>query len=162
MGSGRPPSSLDQACPAEPADDPDLQTLVASLQTQAAHATGQAPALGTTVTPRDLESRLAASGSKVVALDELPQQLLKVPHGFGLATLCRLLARMMCGEQSSILCAVLHLLLVKKEPRWLLRNSRPILLEAALLRKASLILFAKFLSTAELSGFVPPTAFAYQ
>ena len=155
-------SSLSQACPEEPADDPDLRTAIASLQTQAAGASGAARPLDTAATPRDLESQLSAGGSKVVALDELPQQLLKAFPGFGLATLCRLLARVMKGERSRILCAVLHLLLVKKAPRWLLRNSRPILLEAALLRIASSIMFGKVLSAAELSGLVPPTAFAYR
>ena len=43
-----------------------------------------------------------------------------------------------------------------------MRNSRPILLEAALLRNASSILFGKVMSAAERSGFIPPTAFAYR
>ena len=153
---------MEQAYPAKPADDPDLRTLVSSLQTQAAHVAGEALTLDTAATTRELETQLASGGSKVMALDELPQQLLKALPGFGLATLCRLLARVMGGVRSRILCAVLHLLLVKKEPRWLLRNSRPILLEAALLRNASLILFGKVLSAAELSGFIPPTVFAYR
>ena len=143
-------SSLSQACPAEPADDPDLQTTIAALQAQAAGAPCAGRPLDTSASPRDFETQLAAGGSKAAAQD--------LPWLWPLHTQPPPSPPAQWGEVQD---PVLHLLLVKKEPRLLLRNNRPILLEAALLRIASSILFGKVMSATELSGFVPPTAFAY-
>ena len=88
-------SSLSQACPAEPADDPDFRTSISALQAQASDTQGEGQPLDTSASPKELEAHLTASGSKVVALDELPRQLIKAFPGFGLSTLCRLLARVL-------------------------------------------------------------------
>ena len=52
------------------------------------------------------------------------------------------------GGASNTLSAVLHLLL-KKEPKWLMRKSRPIMLEASVIRQASLAMFGRIQHWAE-------------
>ena len=53
-------------------------------------------------------------------------------------------------------------MLLRKEPYWLIRKSRPILLEAALLRLTLAIMFARVQHRAEMSGWLPPSSFAYR
>lgn len=74
------------------------------------------------------------SGSDATALDELPRPLLRLLRGHGLNGLLHLLEEHRAGAGCATLDAVIHLPLRKKDPRWLLRNSRPVLLEAFLRR----------------------------
>ena len=52
--------------------------------------------------------------------------------------------------------------LLKKEPYWLIRNSRPIILEPDIKRKESSAMFQRFMSRGEATGFIPPWTFSYR
>ena len=57
---------------------------------------------------------------------------------------------------------VLHLPLKKKEPAWLLRNSRPVLLEPFLCRAEATAVFRRLQTRAEAAGLFPAGVFAYR
>ena len=57
--------------------------------------------------------------------------------------------------------SVLHLPLRKKESSWLLRNSRPVLLEPFLRRAGASVVFRRLLRRMELSGLFPPANSGY-
>ena len=76
-------------------------------------------------------------------MEEAPLPLLQLVEGYAVAALAGLVLGLIRGEPSRVLAAILHLLLLKKEPYWLIRKSRPILLETALLRLTSAIMFAR-------------------
>ena len=95
-------------------------------------------------------------------MEEAPLPILQRMEGYAVAALAGLVLDLIRGGPSRVLAAVLHLLLLKKEPYWLIRKSRPILLEAAFLRLTSAIMFARVQHRAEMSGWLPPSSFAYR
>ena len=102
-------------------DDPDFE----SSMPHAIHGCST-PSIGDAVTPAELADRLR-NGSLVCALDALPRRVLASSDGAGVGAISALLSR--ADDGGELLCTVLHLPLVKKEPSWLLRNCRPVLLE---------------------------------
>ena len=61
-----------------------------------------------------------------------------------------------------LLSSVLHLCLRKKEPSWLLKNSRPVLLEPFLRRMESTAVFRRLQRLLELRGGMPSCMLAYR
>jgi hypothetical protein len=117
------------------------------------------PSVGSPVRASDLAGALER-GSAACALDELPRYFLAHagPHGLGA------LAALLSGGalRDTLLGAVLHIALVKKEPAWLMRNSRPVLLEPCLRRAEATIQFRRLMHGVEMRGALPPEMFAYR
>jgi hypothetical protein len=101
-------------------------------------------------------------GSAVTALDELPKSLLRHVVHAGLAALVEVLQRLSQGDPSALLNGVLHLCLRKREPSWLLKNSRPVLLEPYLRRLESSVVFRRLQRSMELNGTMPSSMLAYR
>jgi hypothetical protein len=117
-------------------DTPDFRTLMAHLLLR-----GQPqPPIGDVPTIEELTSALQV-GSTATSLDELPRPILQQLSGHGLSAAHHLLQCLALGHRSDLLSAVLHLPLRKKDPAWLLRNSRPVLLEPFLRRAEATIVF---------------------
>ena len=57
---------------------------------------------------------------------------------------------------------MLHIPLAKKQPAWLLRNLRPVLLEACLKRVETKIRFRRLMHQLEARGLVPSEMYAYR
>ena len=104
-----------------------------------------------------------ATGSEATSLEELPHAVVSRLEGFGVLGALYLMSESQRLPASSLLLnAVIHLCLVKKQPRWLLRNSRPILLEAYLKRLLSTIIFKRFQRKAEVLHWIPTISYAYR
>ena len=103
-----------------------------------------------------------AHGSPATTLDELVNQIVRRLQGYGIQTLVHMLLVLDQGEDSDLLNIILHLFLVKKEPRWLLENSRPILLEPYLRRLESFIVFKRLQFAMETTHWIPSSMFAYR
>ena len=111
-------------------DTPDFITRMHYLRPTCSPAS---PPIGSPPTLSEL-TNLMKKGSTATSLDELPRSVLQHLPGHGLLAAQRLLSSVSQGAPSALLNAVLHLPLRKKEPAWLLRNSRPVLLEPFLRR----------------------------
>ena len=101
-------------------------------------------------------------GSNTPAFDELPLSLL---HGVTWGTweiLAGWLQGIFRGEPSYFLNGALHLCLRKKEPTWLLKNSRPIIVEPTLRRLAAGVMFRRVMCRAELQGWIDPWCYSYR
>ena len=98
---------------------------------------------------------LLGHGSEATSTDELPRCVLRLLEGFGVHALHSLLASLHYGATSVLLSTVLHLPLKKKEPSWLLRNSRPILLEPFVRRVEASVVFRRQQRRLELAGGIP-------
>ena len=74
------------------------------------------------------------------------------------------LAALLGGAElrGSLLGAVLHIALVKKQPSWLMRNSRPVLLEPSIRRAEAGVQFRRLMRMAEVRGALPPEMYAYR
>jgi hypothetical protein len=105
-----------------PADTPDYITLMSTALRSPARQ------IDAPISHQELR-QLLRSGSDASALDELPRGLLQLLDSHGLAALIYLIGANPPAGTSDLLHSVLHLPLRKKEPVWLLRNSRPVLLE---------------------------------
>ena len=103
-----------------------------------------------------------ARGSDATSLDELPRCVLRFCTGPGIAGVCSLLNKARSGQPSRLLNSVLHIPLRKKEPSWLLRNSRPVLLEPFIRRLEATIAFRRFMHHLESTGGLPSSMFAYR
>ena len=115
--------------------------------------------VGAPVTARELATALHC-GSNACALDELPRAFLRHVGPAGLGALVHALSGV--PPLGELLTTVLHLALIKKEPAWLLRNSRPVLLEPVLRRMESAVQFRRLMCHMELSGSLPPEMYAYR
>ena len=113
------------------------------------------------VSPSDVLD-LLHRGSAATALDELPRPLVQHLPSHGVATLSSLLSRCTQPAGDSMLLTALHLPLRKKEPAWLLRNSRPVLLQPFLRRLEATAVFQRLLHLLEATGRVPSEVFAYR
>ena len=141
--------------PAE-TDSPDFPThMLLLLRPAELSGSLQAP-----VSPLEMRS-LLSSGSPATALDELPRPLLVHSPAHGLAALCHLLQRAH-DPPSRLLLTAIHLPLRKKEPAWLLRNSRPVLLQPYLRRLQATAAFRRQQRRLEAHGRVPSEMFAYR
>lgn len=101
-------------------------------------------------------------GSKVSALDELPRIILVHLGSVGLELMADMVRRTMAGEPSDLLGTAIHIPLRKKEPSWLLQNSRPVILEACSRRVASTALYRRLIAHLELHHELPSTMLAYR
>ena len=101
-------------------------------------------------------------GSNATSLDDLPCAVVRAMPGIGISSLAAWLQRLRDGEQSQLLSAVIHLCLKKKEPSWLLRNSRPILLEPFVRRLESAAIFQRLMARAERDYWLDPWVFSYR
>lgn len=110
-------------------DTPDFSTLMRQHGVPAVCP----PAIGASPTIAELCS-LICMGSIASSLDELPRSILQHLLGFGVLAVEHMLKRLEEQQPSELLSSVLHLPLKKKDPGWLLRNSRPVLLEPFLRR----------------------------
>ena len=67
------------------------------------------------------------------------------------------------GElEDTLLGAVIHIVLVKKEPAWLMRNSQPVLLQPSLRQAEAGVQFRRLMTGAEVAERLPPEMFAYR
>lgn len=142
--------------PAE-CDTPDFATRMLMLLQPGAPPTP----LPAPVSPSEMRD-LLSSGSAATALDELPRPLLVHSPAHGLAALCDLLQRAPTDPPSRLLLTAVHLPLRKKEPAWLLRNSRPVLLQPYLRRLQATAVFRRQQRRLEADGRVPSEMYAYR
>ena len=101
-------------------------------------------------------------GSEATSRDEFPNAVVKLLSGFATEVVLQWSRQLRTGVHSFFLHAALHLCLLKKEPYWLIRNSRPIILEPDIKRKESSAMFQRFMSRGEATGFIPPWTFSYR
>ena len=118
--------------------------------------------VASTLSFREWEWVLSKHGSEATALDELPECLLQALGASGHWAVLDWVRRLRQGHFSKYLQSALHICLLKKDPQWLIRNSRPIVIGPVLRRRESTLLFAKFMSRSELTGLMPPWAYAYR
>ena len=83
-------------------------------------------------------------------------------QGFGLQVMVGILEAVASGTTSRLLSAVLHLCRAKKLPAWLVRNSRPVMLEPDLRRLETGVVHDRRVNRRELRRAVPPEHFAYR
>lgn len=138
-------------------DSPPYSTLMLlHLRPEALHLPLDQP-----ITSQELRS-LLHKGSSATALDELPRPLLRHIPAHGAAVLIHLLDQCPTTSSSHLLHTALHLPLRKKEPAWLLRNSRPVLLQPYLRRLEATAVFRRLLHHLEAGGHIPSEMFAYR
>ena len=101
-------------------------------------------------------------GSNATAFDELPLSVLSAVPGFGWGVLSSWLAGAHEGLRSFFMSSAIHLCLKKKTPHWLLRNSRPIVLQPCLRRLEAAAMYRRVMSRAEASGWVDSWCFSYR
>ena len=111
---------------------------------------------------REWEWVLRKQGSEAKALDELPECVVQSLSAAGQWAVLDWVRRLRQGHFSRYLQAALHICLLKKDPQWLIRNSRPIVIGPVLRRRESTLPFAKFMSRSELTSLMPPWAYAYR
>jgi hypothetical protein len=115
-------------------------------------------------TPPTLEELLRhlGEGSPATSLDELPNPVLRLLTGYGTQGIANIFHQLSIGASSQLLNGVLHIPLRKKEPAWLLVNSRPVLLEPSLRRLEATLVFQRQQRRFELLGTLPSCMFAYR
>ena len=138
-------------------DTPDFQTQMVALLDPAALL----PPLGSPPTIPELFMLLGA-GSPATSLNELPNSILGRLAGHGVRAIAQLFCQLREGTPSTLLNTVLHIPLRKKEPAWLVANSRPVLLEPALRRLEATAVFRRQQRHFELHGVLPSCMFAYR
>ena len=117
------------ADPRDPADDPDFVPRMWGVMLQP-------PELLVAGTPplfHDV-AQAVGKGSPATSLEELPRPLVSALPRFALQVLAQVLQALSVGVPSRLLTAVLQLCLAKKQPAWLVCNSRPVMLEPYLHR----------------------------
>ena len=114
------------------------------------------------VTEAEWRYQLTQSSSQATSLEEMPDQVVRSMPWFGLELALGWLQALRTGAATLLLVSALHLCLLKKKPHYLIRNSRPIVLEPDLKRKESSCMFRRMMSRAESCGFMPPWSFAYR
>ena len=82
--------------------------------------------------------------------------------GFSLHLFTSLLQALAHGAHNPLLYAVLHLCVIKKQPKWLIPNSRPILLEWYLRPLESNNVFLHQQQRSKWTACVPPNHYAYK
>ena len=92
----------------------------------------------------------------------MTRSLLQHAPGFSLAAIQALLSPSALGGPRLLLDTALHLPLEKKEPSWLLRNSRPVLLEPFLRRAAASCFLRRLQRLLEHNHRLPSSMLAYR
>jgi hypothetical protein len=105
---------------------------------------------------------LLGKGSNATSRDELPNSILGLLAGHGVGGISYLLRQLAAGQPSYLLNGVLHIPLRKKEPAWLLANTRPVLLEPSLRRMEATLVFRRQQQRFETRGTIPSCMFAYR
>ena len=105
---------------------------------------------------------LVSHGSKATALDELPRVVLAHLGGLGLQLVADMVRRSMGGEMSVLLGTAIHIPLRKKDPSWLLQNSRPVILEACCRRVAATAIYRRLMCHMESRHHLPSAMLAYR
>ena len=119
------------------------------------------PVAGAPPTYHDMEQAVR-KGSPASSLDELPRPLVSAVPGFGLHVLVGVLEDLASGTPSRPPSAVLHLCLAKKPPAWLVRNSRPVMLQPYLRQLETGVVQDRRVTRRELRRAAPPEHFAYR
>ena len=101
-------------------------------------------------------------GSPATSLNELPRPLVSALPRFGLRVLVSVVEALASGTPSRLLSAVLHVCLAKKLPPWLVRNSRPVMLEPYLRRLETGVVQDRRVTRREPRRAVPLEHFAYR
>ena len=104
---------------------------------------------------------LHGPGSPATAFDDLPRCVAAKMPGWGAASLLAF-CQLHRDESANPLNWILHLCLVKKEPSWLVRNNRPILLEPFLRRAECKAMFVRLQRSGERHQWFSPSPLAYQ
>ena len=167
--SGRPDIALDhehikksmELSPDAPEDKPDFLTHMLRLQRERKNLPLEDPA-GKTPNFHELTDLVQRSSSEATSLEQLPHALVSRLDKFNLYLFTSLLQAFAHGTHDPLLCAVLHLCLIKKQPKWLIPNSRPILLEPYLRRLESSNVFLRQQQRSKWTAWVPPNHFAYR
>ena len=149
------PGILADATPTAPDRPPHQTQMLRYLNPNALRIPLDAPVQASEL--RQLRHR----GSAATALDELPRPLLQHLPAHGLSAASYLL-QYCHTNPSCLLLTAIHLPLRKKEPAWLLRNSRPVLLQPYLRRLEATAVFQRLLHSLEASGRLPSEMFAYR
>ena len=103
---------------------------------------------------------LHRSGSEATSCEEMPRSLVLKLSGAARHTLVQLLTDLDVDSQWWRM--VIRLCLINKFPTWLLRNSRPILLEAFICRPSATNVFHRMQIRSELVGLLPSEFFAFR
>ena len=146
-------------------DRPDITaaTRLAHAQRGERAVDPRAPATsGSPPSFQEMHFEIRRSGSEAAAFGELVQSLQSRLSGTAIGVLVELLHATHSGAPARILNAVLHLCLLKKEPQWLVRMSRPVMLEEPVRRKESTAIFHRLQMVSTVQGLDPPSAFAYR
>ena len=136
------------------ADTPDFLTRI--------HPSPQEPPSAVSPLAFHEVAAMVQRGSDATSLDELPRCVLRFCQGSGIAALCHFLNSIRAGHPTTVFNSVLHLPLRKKDPSWLLRNSRPVLLEPFVRRLEASIIYRRLMHHLESRGGVPSNMFAYR
>ena len=143
--------------PNDPADAPDF----VSHMRAALPRPPEPPVAGAPPTYHDMEQAVR-KGPTATSLDELPRPLVSALPRFGPRVLVGVLEYLASGTPSRVLSAVLHLCLAKNFPAWLVRNSRPVMLEPYLMLLETGVVQDRRVTRRELRGAVPTEHFAYR
>ena len=146
-------------------DRPDVHTVIRQAHTARCGGTQnpRAPAPpGSPPTFQEMYFVIKRSGSEAAAFGELVQSVLQALSGTAIYVLTGLLHAVHLGDPARILNGVLHLCLLKKDPPWLVRRSRPVMLEEPVRRKESTAIFYRLQSISTAKGLDPPSSFAYR
>jgi hypothetical protein len=119
----------------------DSVDFVGSMHAYLRPSLWEAPS-GFPVTAEELKP-LLHHGSKASALDELPRVVLAHLTDTGLGLVADMVRRSMEGEPSIWLNTAIHVPLKKKQPEWLLQNSRPVIFEACCRRIAATAVYRR-------------------
>ena len=148
--SRRPDIALDiehmqkgmELSPDAPEDKLDFLTHMLKLQREGKGLPLEDPA-GKAPDFHEFTDLVPRPSSEATPLEQLPHALVSRLDGFSLYLFTSLLQAFTQGAHDQQLCAVLHLCLIKKQPKWLIPNSRPYLLEPYLRRLESSNVFLR-------------------
>ena len=117
---------------------------------------------GSPPTFQEMYFEIKRSGSEAAAFGELVRSVLQAPSGTAIYVLTGLLHAVHLGDPARILNGVLHVCVLKKDPPWLVRKSRAVMLEEPVRRKESTAIFHGLQSISTAKGLDPPSSFAYR
>ena len=134
--SGRPDIAVDiehmkkgmEFSPDAPEDKPHFLTHMLKLQRERKGLPLEDPA-GKAPDFHKFTDLVRRPSSEATCLEQLPHAIVSRLDGFSRYLFTSLLQAFTQGAHDQLLRAVLHLCLIKKQPEWLITNSRPILLE---------------------------------
>ena len=143
---------------------PDVHTAIREAHTARCGGTLNPRAPASPRSPstfQEMYFEIKRSGSKAAAFGKLVQSVLHALSGTAIYVLTGLLHAVHLGDPVRILNGVLHLCLLKKDPPWLARRSRPVMLEEPFPRKESTAIFHRLQAISTAKDLDPPSSFAY-